>query len=95
MATGWVKTFYKSTVWKHKRREVLRRDNYECQKHKRKGLYARAETVHHIKHLRGRPDLALIDGNLISVCNSCHCELHPEKLKPVNPKKKFKNVERW
>jgi len=77
---GNVKRFYKSTIWEHKRLEILRRDNHECQKCKAKGLYSKAKTVHHIKHLKDRPDLALDDNNLISLCNACHNEEHPEKF---------------
>lgn len=87
--------FYKSREWRHKRREILRRDNRECQKCKRDGRYSRAETVHHIKHLKDFPELALADSNLESLCNTCHNEEHPEKLQVQEKKEKFINEERW
>jgi 5-methylcytosine-specific restriction endonuclease McrA len=59
-------------------------DNHECQICKRKGRYRRADIVHHVKHLKDRPDLALSiwDGEerqLVSVCRQCHEDLHPER----------------
>ena len=86
--------FYKIYQWTKKRRKILRRDNYECQRCKSDGRYHNAECVHHIKHLRDRPDLALTDSNLISLCYACHNIVHPEKLH-LNLKRKFKNDERW
>jgi len=46
------------------------------------------------------PWLALEDENLISLCDECHNEEHPEKMEAMqesNQKKskKFTNVERW
>jgi hypothetical protein len=49
--------------------------------------------VHHLKHLRQYPELALTDDNLISVCGWCHENIyHPEKHKKKN---KDVTVERW
>lgn len=48
---------------------------------KKRGLFRKATIVHHIKHLKDRPDLALDENNLISLCGSCHDIVHPEKLK--------------
>lgn len=76
---GNVRKFYKSREWCRKRRQILKRDNYECQKCKSEGRYHKAETVHHISHLRDNPELALVDSNLISLCFECHNEVHPEK----------------
>ena len=89
-----MKAFYRSAAWLRKRAEILERDNNECQRCKRRGRYHRAECVHHKLHLDKRPDLALDDGNLESLCLSCHDEEHPEKLRKNSPKK-FINVERW
>lgn len=72
--------FYLSPVWKRKRLFILMRDHYVCQRCKeQKDKISIANTVHHIKHLKEYPDLALEDSNLISVCDRCHNELHPEK----------------
>lgn len=89
--------FYKTKDWKQKRKEVLDRDNNECQLCKKSGKVTKATTVHHIKHYENRPDLALTDDNLISVCESCHNKLHPEKgFGQLSNDKKLKfHKERW
>lgn len=99
-----VHAFYTCWEWLRVRAEVLLADKYECQKCKARGKYKRATMVHHVKHLRDFPELALsksyIDENgveqrqLISLCNQCHEEEHPErkhsaeKIEPLTP-------ERW
>jgi 5-methylcytosine-specific restriction endonuclease McrA len=93
---GNVRQFYKSTDWKRKRKEILQHDNYECQRCKSKGKYHRAETVHHIKHLKDFPELALVDSNLISLCFNCHNEEHPEKLaSQAAERRRQVTPERW
>lgn len=88
---GW-KAFYHTSEWKRRRRTVLKRDRYACQKCRQQGKYTKANTVHHKEHLRKAPELALTDSNLISLCAECHETVHPEKHK-----KKYKEitVERW
>lgn len=95
--------FYKSAAWKKLRAEVLALDHNECQRCKSKGKYSKATVVHHVNHVLDRPDLALtlyVDGqrNLISLCNKCHNEVHPEKRKDFKPFFKPKpplTEERW
>lgn len=93
--------FYEWSAWKHKRAEVLKLDNYECQKCKAKGKHRNAEVVHHVKHLKDRPDLALsiFDGEtrqLISLCKACHEEEHPERIqKYLFKSKEPVTEERW
>lgn len=89
-----VHKFYKSTAWKHKRKEILLRDNNECQMCKRAGKYSIAVVVHHIKHLKEYPAFALTDSNLISLCEQCHNIVHPEKQKKWE-KKEALNEEKW
>ncbi len=71
--------FYESPRWKHKRQQILKRDGYMCQICKRYGRIREAAEVHHIQHLEDRPDLALDNDNLISLCRTCHNRQHPEK----------------
>lgn len=80
--------FYRSREWKHKRKEILIRDNFECQMCKQNGRVTTQDalknnnqylTVHHIKHYDEFPNLALTDDNLITLCPSCHNKVHPEK----------------
>lgn len=88
---GW-QSFYHTSRWKHKRKDILKRDHNECRLCRQKGKYARATTVHHVKHLKDAPELALTDDNLISLCRECHEVVHPEKHKK---KYGYTNEERW
>ncbi len=67
IARGGEHKFYISTLWRKKRKEILKRDNNECQRCKGKGKFKLATCVHHIKHLKARLDLALVNDNLISL----------------------------
>lgn len=89
-----IHTFYVSGPWKKLRAKVLEEQNKECQMCKANGKYKRATTVHHIKHVKSNPELALVKNNLISVCNECHNVLHPEKLEKYKAKEQL-NEERW
>lgn len=92
---GNVDRFYKDKAWINKRLIILERDHFECQKCKHvKHKLTRANTVHHIVHLRDNPDLMLDDDNLQSLCEACHNEEHPEK-RFKNKRKKFINEEHW
>ena len=88
-----IKAFYKSGHWKKVRTDALQRDNNECQKCKARGDYSKAQCVHHKQHVKKRPDLALTLDNVISLCDSCHNEEHPEKFR--NKPKPQLNKERW
>lgn len=72
--------FYNSRAWRNKRLEIIERDNRECQRCKELGKLTISEDnileVHHIEHLKDRPDLALDDDNLITLCISCHNHYH-------------------
>lgn len=100
IACGNEHDFYLWSDWRRTRAQVLKMDHYECQACKEKGKYAKATIVHHVKHLKDRPDLALTiwDGDkrqLVSLCKSCHEAEHPES------QRQFKNIrapitcERW
>lgn len=72
------------------------RDNNECQRCKKLGRFLPAECVHHIKHLDKYPELALVDENLASLCNSCHNIEHPEKFEKIKQINKKPIIEeRW
>ena len=95
IASGNLDRFYKSSEWLEQRAKALRRDNNECQKCKHEGRVSSAQCVHHIKHLKTNPELALDINNLISLCNSCHNVEHPEKLFRGVKRKKIEIAERW
>lgn len=77
--------FYIWQRWINVRREVLGMDKGECQACKKKKRYKKANTVHHNKHLKDFPELALDiwfewrgekKRNLVSLCRECHEEIH-------------------
>lgn len=101
---GRERDFYCWPAWHKKRAEVLALDHWECQNCKSKGRYKRAVIVHHVQHLKDRPDLALsiIDPDtgarqLVALCRACHELEHPERLAdPWQPSAKPKvSAERW
>ena len=69
------KPLYGTTAWRRIRRHVLERDHYWCQRCKR----TIANTVHHRIPVEERPDLALEETNLESLCEQCHNASHPER----------------
>ena len=94
--------FYYWPEWLRLRGDVLALDRQECQLCKARGRYSRATIVHHVKHLRDRPDLALSlwdpdtgERQLVSVCKRCHEQAHPEALRKFSPKKTPLTAERW
>lgn len=97
--------FYVWRKWRNLNKKIRKDDKNECQICKAKGKYKAAELVHHVKHLKEYPELALskfyIDENgikrrnLISVCKDCHETVcHPERMKK-NKYKKPVTEERW
>lgn len=106
IAAGREDEFYSWPEWKRLRRQVLALDHGECVKCRAKGRYARAVLVHHVRHLRDRPDLALsvwsqrADGQrgerqLVSLCKRCHEEEHPEALAAPAARRQPVTAERW
>lgn len=94
--------FYWWPAWQELRAAVLRMDHGECQMCKARGRYTRGTIVHHVKHLRERPDLALSIWDpdtgarqLITVCKACHEQEHPESLRRCEPSVPPLTVERW
>lgn len=80
-----IKQFYMSSAWKKVKEQALRRDHYECQRCKKKGIAEPATVVHHKKYLRDRPDLALTLDNLECLCSECHYrEHHPDYAKYID-----------
>lgn len=83
--------FYTGKAWRKLRMEILASDHFECQICKARGKYKKATTVHHERHIRKYPGLALskiyFDENgkqcrqLISLCHSCHEEVHGYRQK--------------
>lgn len=102
ISAGQENIWYNSAAWRSTRKMVLKMDHYECQRCKARGRYSKAVLVHHIKHLKDRPDLALSlydpdtgERQLVSVCKRCHEELHPESQRQYRPQAKPVTEERW
>ena len=72
-------SYYKRPRWKHKRKVILKRDDYLCRECKRYGRATEATTVHHIIPLAWcliyKPEFAMTSVNLLSLCK-CHGEMH-------------------
>lgn len=86
--------FYNSWTWRKKRQEIKERDNFECQRCKRKGGVGKGDVVHHIKELKDYPKLGLNDDNLITVCHTCHNIIH-ERFEGKEVDSRIKIPERW
>lgn len=94
--------FYVSPAWRRLRKEVLEEHKYECQICKSRGLYTKANHVHHVQYVRKHPRYALsktymfkgeVKKNLIPVCHNCHEELHG--YRQLDKKDKPLTEERW
>ncbi len=94
--------FYTWPEWLALRMEVLRLDHWECQLCKTRGRHRAAKIVHHVKHLKDRPDLALSvctpdtgARQLVSLCKRCHEEQHPESQRQFKRIRAPVTEERW
>lgn len=102
IAAGTASRFYDWPEWEQARSEALRMDLGECQLCKARRRYGKAVLVHHVKHLKDRPDLALsvFDPDtgarqLVSLCRACHEEQHPERMRGAAPRPAPLTEERW
>ena len=104
VAAGDVHPFYVSREWRELSAAVLRDDRRNCQICGRPNA---AELVHHVKHVKLFPQLALSryytdehgvrQRNLISVCRGCHETVcHPERMRKQRRRpENFVTAERW
>lgn len=100
---GQEERFYSWQVWRRLSLRVREMDHHECQNCKERGKYSPAEIVHHVKHLRERPDLALSiwdpetkERQLVTLCRGCHEREHPERMRTTTSAAASPlTVERW
>lgn len=101
--SGRMYKFYKTDDWLHLRAQVMSDHHNECSMCEERGVYTRADTVHHEFEVKKFPHMALTrwvdepDGMrevLHPLCNDCHNEVHGRKLKG-NKRKPQVNEERW
>lgn len=64
--------YYRTPMWQARRREILRRDNYEC-----RHCGGRADDVHHLSYSADHDEP---DGQLVSLCRECHEETHGRRF---------------
>lgn len=102
LAAGRENVWYNSGDWSAVKAAVKKIDHYDCLVCKAMGRRGAAHIVHHVRHLRDRPDLALSiydpdtgARQLISVCKDCHERLHPESQRQYRPSKPPVTKERW
>ncbi|MBR5302945.1 MAG: HNH endonuclease [Clostridia bacterium] len=82
--------FYGTSRWLAARQRALDRDLGRCVWCKQAGRYTidrrgrrlpvLATMVHHIKPRKEYPELELDLDNLVSLCDKCHDDAHPEKF---------------
>lgn len=102
------RAFYNSSEWRHKRKAIQERDQFECQSCKRQGkvsldVYEPNKNgrkkiklvVHHIKELEHHPDLALEDDNLETLCVDCHNKIHDRHYTTWKRKENKWQDEKW
>lgn len=105
IAKGNTDKFYNSTDFEIARERVLARDKYTCQFFMGKwndGIHfpehikiIRANTVHHKKSIRERPDLALDLDNMVSLSFEAHEIIEDRHRWTWRKKKKPLTEERW
>lgn len=77
----WEQSFYNSKIWITVRQSVKERDFglcINCLTHKR---IKKSDLVHHIIELKESRELGLETSNLLSLCASCHQEIHAKYRK--------------
>lgn len=72
--------------WQQLRRQILRRDGYQCQEAKRYGISRPAEIVHHIWPAEDYPEYAYSTWNLISLSAEAHDAMHDRSTKALTAK---------
>ena len=91
--------FYATTAWKHKRLEILERDNYECVMCREEGrLTTRNDAIleiDHIQELDDHPELSLENDNLRTLCKACHNKRHERFQYKKQQKNKWADDERF
>lgn len=101
LAAGRENVWYNSGDWQAVR-DAVKRIDHECIICKAVGKHSATRYVHHVKHLRDRPDLALSiydpdtgERQLICVCKQCHELLHPESQRQYRMREAPVTIERW
>ncbi|EOU1569855.1 HNH endonuclease [Clostridium perfringens] len=81
------KVFYNSKEWHIVRTNVIARDLVLCKVCLSNNRIRVANVVHHIIELKESRELGLKTSNLLSLCNSCHQEIHDKYRKGIVTKR--------
>ena len=107
ISSGNAEAFYDSAEWLEVRKGIIALDHHQCAKCGKIFRDDSEAVVHHVAHLKDRPELALAARNpatgerqLITLCRSCHAKEHPENWRPKpwwrhGPRKERLTEERW
>lgn len=80
-ARNYAKEFYSGKTWRLKSKSY-RKAHPLCERCLKRGIYKRAECVHHRKHIDEsnytNPHVLLDDSNLESLCSDCHAKEHSQ-----------------
>ncbi|WP_283718930.1 HNH endonuclease [Clostridium perfringens] len=79
--------FYNSKEWHVVRFNIITRDLGLCKVCLSKNRIKVADVVHHIIELKESRELGLRTSNLLSLCNSCHQEIHVKYRKGMVTKR--------
>lgn len=79
--------FYNSKEWHIVRTNIIARDLGLCKVCLSKNRIRVADVVHHIIELKESRELGLRTSNLLSLCNSCHQEIHSKYRKGMVTKR--------
>lgn len=68
---------YENPLWKSKREEIFKRDNYTCQDCGATGVELHC---HHKRYFRGKELWETENSYLVTLCVSCHSKRHNRNL---------------
>jgi len=72
-------TLYARSVWKELAKKILKRDGYKCTECGAVHTGKSKLTVHHIKPWAKYPELRFDEGNLTTLCQTCHKQKHARR----------------
>lgn len=102
IAAGQTAEFYNDKFWRRLSKKIIKEHHGECQLCRAEHRLTAATLVHHVMHLKDRPDLAYSRTysdetgehiQLMPLCHDCHERIHGRGVYAVYPG--YTNDERW
>lgn len=99
---GYVFDFYNDRYWRKLSKKIIRENHGECQLCRAEHRLTRATLVHHVLHLKDRPDLAYSRTytddtgehmQLMPLCHDCHERIHERGI--YAKRSGYINEEKW